>query len=227
METSLVLEKAVEGMCVRLASADRPMRRLPEQELWTRLFECVLSSQVPYYSAQIAAHRVTKIIFDFPTEDQLSLEKRLMQHLNEPMSFGNRTFRYRFPNSKARQVAKTWCRFRDCSKPIARWVYAPRPEEELRTALVRLVTGMGYKQASMFLRDIGVAQNLAIIDRHVLDYMKALSLVGSVPNVLSVAFYRKCENALADYTAFLGYPMALVDRAIWLVIRVAKHEALI
>ena len=86
---------------------------------------------------------------------------------------------------------------------------------------------MGYKQASMFLRDIGVAKNLAIIDRHVLDYMRALALVSSIPNVLSVPLYRKCENALADYTAFLGYPMALVDRAIWLVIRAAKHEALI
>ena len=71
-------------MCVRLAAAARPSGKLSELELWTRLFECVLSSQVPYYSAQIAAHRVTKIIFDSPTEDQVSLEKILAKHLNEP-----------------------------------------------------------------------------------------------------------------------------------------------
>ena len=45
-------------------------------------------------------------------------------------------------------------------------------EFEARKILSDTCTGIGFKQASLFLREIYFAKNLAILDTHVINYMK-------------------------------------------------------
>lgn len=226
MSVSLILEKAVEGMCARL-SVEKANRKLSERELWGRLTTCVLSSQVSYGTAQAAANHVEGIIFSSSTDCAQALEAALSMSLREPMNLNGRQIRYRFPNAKAKQIAKTWVNFDWGRKSLRAIAYSDVSEETARTVLIQNVVGMGPKQASMFLRDIGAAKDLAIIDRHILDYMRVTSLADVDPKALTSKTYWDIEECLRDYAHFLGHPLSLVDHAIWLITREAKREAMI
>jgi N-glycosylase/DNA lyase len=136
--------------------------------------------------------------------------------------------RYRFPRAKARQVARTYCRFRDQQLKLRTMVSLEIPSDSLRNCLTSVVDGLGPKQASMFLRDIGRADDLAIIDRHVLAYMKVVGLVSRHhTDSLTRKSYLDLEEELRRYAEFLNLPLGVLDRAIWVVVRIAKREQLV
>ena len=88
--------------------------------------------------------------------------------------------------------------------------------------------GIGPKQASLFLRNIGYAKDLAILDTHILRYM---SLVGLLPNLIqSVSTLRKYETVeglLCSYSEKFQVSLAYIDIAIWVVMRTCRKENLI
>ena len=53
---------------------------------------------------------------------------------------------------------------------------------EAREWLVDNVKGMGWKEASHFLRNIGMGDDLAILDRHILKNMAKFGAIKEVPN---------------------------------------------
>ena len=227
MSTFFVLEKAVQGMCTRLAGSAGPQKIINETILWKRLVECILSSQVSYASAQAATQRITSILFSSVWKCEAILADALTNCLLEPMPVCGKMMRYRFPRSKGQHVARTWLHFEVRGRSLASLIYSELPENELRDELVNSVSGLGLKQASMFLRDVGVAKNLAIIDRHVLKYMEAVHLTSDLPRPLNSRRYLDLENRLRDYAIFLGYSLDILDRALWLVTRTAKRERIL
>ncbi|MCL6591905.1 MAG: hypothetical protein K6U80_18390 [Firmicutes bacterium] len=52
---------------------------------------------------------------------------------------------------------------------------------EMRDYLVQNVKGMGYKETSHFLRNIGFREKLAILDRHILKNLKLLGTIKEIP----------------------------------------------
>jgi N-glycosylase/DNA lyase len=108
------------------------------------------------------------------------------------------------------------------STDIGAILAASANEREARDSLVRIAVGIGPKQASLFLRNIGYAANLAILDSHVLRYMRWLGMVRSIPRSLqSVRAYEVLEAKLVAYASAIGYPLKFIDEAIWIVMRVA------
>lgn len=85
----------------------------------------------------------------------------------------------------------------------------------LRDWLASNVKGMGYKEASHFLRNIGLGKDLAILDRHVLRGMIELGIVEKVPKSLSKSAYLKLERALSDFSLRISIPMAHLDFLFW------------
>ena len=227
MSIALVLENAVQGMCARLAGSALPQKITSEKMLWRRLVGCILSSQVSYASARSAVPRITSILFSSVEKCEAKLTDALANCLLEPMVVCGKTVRYRFPRLKSRQVARTWSHFAANGKSLASLIYSQLPENELRDELVDSVSGLGLKQASMFLRDVGLAKDLAIIDRHVLNYMEAVHLAGDLPKQLNARGYLELEDRLRDYALFVGYSLDILDRAIWLVTRTAKRERIL
>ena len=51
-----------------------------------------------------------------------------------------------------------------------------------REWLVENVKGLGYKEASHFLRNIGLGEDLAILDRHILKNLALLGVIDEVPS---------------------------------------------
>mgnify|MGYP001772946524 FL=1 len=78
----------------------------------------------------------------------------------------------------------------------------------------RGIKGLGYKEASHFLRNIGF-KGYAILDKHVVRSMVELGLIKepSLPN--SRAKYLKLEEILRDFSEGLGIDMDEMDLVLW------------
>jgi N-glycosylase/DNA lyase len=88
--------------------------------------------------------------------------------------------------------------------------------------LMKHMPGIGPKQASLFLRNVGYAENLAILDVHVLRFMRYIGLLRAPEiSVTTLRRYEVAEERLLAYSLGLGWPMATLDVAIWVVMRAA------
>lgn len=83
-----------------------------------------------------------------------------------------------------------------------------------RNALREMVDGFGMKEASHFLRNIGL-RGLAIIDRHLLTNMVACGIYGDVPSVSTVTRYLDVEERFAAYCNAIGIDMDEIDLLFW------------
>lgn len=79
-----------------------------------------------------------------------------------------------------------------------------------REFLVSNVKGLGYKEASHFLRNVG-RSDVAIIDRHVLRFLKNENLISEIPKTISRKNYLEYEKILNNF----NIPQDELDLIIW------------
>ena len=86
--------------------------------------------------------------------------------------------------------------------------------------------GIGPKQASLFLRNISYCKDLAIIDSHVIDYMKLMKLNEDIDSqiIAKKNQYLMNEQILLSYADDREKTLATLDFAIWIVMRLIKRE---
>ena len=195
-----------------------------EEQLWEELICCVLSSQVKFELSQAVTQNLKyNGLLDLKISGFL-YEERLAVLLKTPVMVDDRSVKYRFPNSKAKQIATAWKNIYGNGVTLRGMLDKFSEPSELRIALVKLVPGLGMKQASMYLRNVSNSFELAVIDSHVLKYMNVMCLVKKVPTTISKAQYLVKENMLTKYAEKFGYPVGCVDYAIWIVMRVARKD---
>src|SRR3989344_1496671 len=83
-----------------------------------------------------------------------------------------------------------------------------------RGFLVETVKGLGFKEASHFLRNTG-HDNVAILDRHILRLMREHSLIKEMPKTLNEKNYLAMESALDKFSAKAGLNHSLLDLYLW------------
>ncbi len=69
---------------------------------------------------------------------------------------------------------------------------------EARSFLVKNIKGIGYKEASHFLRNVGY-NDVAIIDRHVLRFLKREKLIQEIPKTTTPKKYLAFEKILSGF----------------------------
>jgi N-glycosylase/DNA lyase len=84
-----------------------------------------------------------------------------------------------------------------------------------REWLVKNVKGLGYKEASHFLRNIGLGEELSILDRHILKNLLLLGIIEEVPSSLSKKTYLDIENKMTAFSRQVGIPMGHLDLLLW------------
>ena len=84
-----------------------------------------------------------------------------------------------------------------------------------REWLVRNVKGIGYKEASHFLRNVGVGGDLAILDRHILKNLRSLQVIEEVPASLSRQRYLEIEEGMKELSERVGILMNHLDLILW------------
>jgi len=87
-------------------------------------------------------------------------------------------------------------------------------EMQARDWLAENVLGLGYKEASHFLRNVGY-DDVAILDRHVLRTMCENRIINEIPKGLTRSKYLEIESKLGDLSAQLGMPLSKLDLYVW------------
>jgi len=87
-------------------------------------------------------------------------------------------------------------------------------EFKAREWLVKNVKGLGYKEASHFLRNVGY-KNLAILDKHILRLLHEHGMIQEIPKQLTRRRYYSIEKEIHDIGKELNIPLAELDLFMW------------
>jgi N-glycosylase/DNA lyase len=200
-----------------------------DRAVWHELVACILGSQIRFETAIQMAMAVS----DLGMPDQwgeAAVNGEILGRLRHIVGAEGRqphdqTPRHRFPEAKASQLwlAASHVR-RSGLENIADKIREDDPSSA-RAFLVREVAGLGPKQASLFLRNVGRANDMAILDRHVLKYMQLIGLIKSErENVQTLRAYERVEAVFVAHCTDRGWSVADYDLAVWAVMRVAARN---
>jgi N-glycosylase/DNA lyase len=87
-------------------------------------------------------------------------------------------------------------------------------QEQVRNHLAENILGIGLKEASHFLRNIGFFE-LAILDRHILALLKAHGYINEVPKTLTKKEYYRIEKIFQKIASELKMSPAELDLYMW------------
>lgn len=87
--------------------------------------------------------------------------------------------------------------------------------KELRSWLIDNVKGIGYKEASHFLRNIGKGDDIAILDRHILKNLVKYGVIDEVPKSLTDKKYLDIEEKMRAFAQQTGIPFSHLDLLWW------------
>jgi len=116
----------------------------------------------------------------------------------------------RFYRKKARFIVEAREKFD--SRALKKKILGFRDEKKAREWLVENVRGIGWKEASHFLRNVGF-ENVAILDRHVLRALREHGLVNSLK--LSPREYLLVERKLDALCVETGLTLGELDLFLW------------
>ncbi|MFA5147439.1 MAG: N-glycosylase/DNA lyase [Candidatus Omnitrophota bacterium] len=92
----------------------------------------------------------------------------------------------------------------------------PGRVQDTREWLVENVKGLGYKEASHFLRNIGLGDDIAILDRHILKNLKRYGVIQRIPSSLgSRKTYLEIEEKMRRFAGDIRIPMPELDLLFW------------
>lgn len=133
-------------------------------------------------------------------------EPVLFQWLSEPMETHGKLVRYRFAAQKARYLAAALSKLSS--------VHVPSASSRTLRDWLTTIPGIGYKTASWIVRNWMDADDVAILDIHVL---RAGALAGFLDRNLTVErHYLELEAQFLRFSHALGVRPAELDAVIWL-----------
>ena len=172
-----------------------------DDEIFAELVFCILTPQ----SKAKVCWRVVKTL----KENGLLLkgnERKLVKELRK----------VRFGKKKASFIIKARALFMKNGKlGIKKKTKDFKSSNEAREWLVKNVKGLGYKEASHFLRNIGRARDLAILDRHILKNLKLFGISDEAPKYLSKKKYFEIERKMKEFSKKIGIPLSHLDFVLW------------
>jgi len=114
----------------------------------------------------------------------------------------------RFPNNKARFI-------REARNIKLSDILKNEDDFAVREEIVKNVKGIGFKEASHFLRNIGRAKKLAILDVHILKNLKQLGVIRDIPKALSKRAYLDIEKRMTEFSEDIRISMRELDILFW------------
>lgn len=122
----------------------------------------------------------------------------------------------RFKNKKAHYLVETRTLFMQNGKISIKFRISTFDSTyACRDWFVENIRGLGYKEASHFLRNIGLGENIAILDRHVLRNLAMIGLIEDIPNSMSRKKYLEIERKMAEFAKQIHIPLSHLDLLFW------------
>ena len=170
------------------------MRNAPIKELFKELCFCLLTANFNAERGIIIQREIDEGFLSLGRKE-LALKLRELGH--------------RYPSTRAEFIVNA----RKMINELERIIRSDSSSREKREWLVKNIKGLGYKEASHFLRNIGFL-DLAIIDFHILDILEREGLIEK-PRTLTRKKYLEIENVLFDLAKKLDLSLGELDLYLW------------
>ncbi len=121
--------------------------------------------------------------------------------------------RHRFHKIKSGYIVSARSH-KDIKHTITKMINSGKSQEEIREFIVKSIKGIGYKEASHFLRNTGFFE-LAILDRHILSLLKENSYISNIPKPLTKKSYIEIEKIFKTIAKKLKISPAELDLYMW------------
>ena len=176
---------------------------VPASEYFYELTYCLLTPQSSAVNADAAIALLKAMKFREQGGDPAGI-------LRQPDSY------IRFHNTKAQRLLTVRETFTAYAARLAQTPAASSMEDvqQLRAWFVAHVNGLGMKEASHFLRNIGY-RGLAILDRHILRNLKLHGVVRTLPATLTPARYIDIETRFRRFAEDMQIDMDELDLLFW------------
>lgn len=182
---------------------DAIRRRLEEfaavqpEEYFYELLYCLLTPQSSALNAAKAVASLKAAAFH-------------IQHVDVARILASKEHYIRFHNVKAKRLHEVKRRYAE----ILHCMRNAKSCSDLRQWLVQNVNGLGWKEASHLLRNIGYRE-LAILDRHILKHLKKHGVIRSLPKSLAANRYLALETKFKKFASDVGISIDELDLLFW------------
>ena len=197
--TSIVNEiESLKKSEIRLLIKDRikefkEIDKKSTDELFKEMCFCILTAN---FNAEKSIKIQNEIGECFLTDSKNDLSKKL------------REYGHRFPNTRAEYISES-IKCKDKLNDIIQF----HDKNALREWIVNNVKGLGYKEASHFLRNIGF-DDYAIIDFHIVDILANHKLIER-PKTMTKKKYLEIEKLLGALAEKTDLTLAELDLYLW------------
>jgi N-glycosylase/DNA lyase len=197
-------QEAIDGIlklyperCAAIQSRLRDFSLVPSGDYFYELAYCLLTPQSSAVNAGKAIAALQSAGFFHTPVDP------------EPLLYCKEYY-IRFHKTKSQRLIRLREQF-----PLVSVVLAgPASGGMKREWLSENINGLGLKEASHFLRNIGY-RNLAILDRHILRNLAACGVIRKMPETLSRKNYMQIEQKFRTFSLEIGIPMDELDLLFW------------
>jgi N-glycosylase/DNA lyase len=171
----------------------RDINKDSNEELFSELCFCLLTAN---FNAEKTI-KIQKEIGDcFLSNNQNEIREKL------------KTQGHRFPNKRSEYIHKA----RSCKDKLKE-VVSFHDRKALREWIVKNVKGIGYKEASHFLRNVGF-DDYAIIDFHIIDLLEKYEIIKK-PKTINKDKYLEIEKILRKIAEKTNLTLAELDLYLW------------
>ena len=172
-----------------------------EEEFFLELVFCTLTPQTKARMAEKAVDRL--------------VQKDLVFH-GSVLELAKELNIVRFRNHKAEYIVKNRAVCSRNGRIALKTILSEMPDVPIkREWIIQNVSGLGYKEASHFLRNTGYGQNIAILDRHILRNLQAFGVISDAGVSLTGSRYCEIENRMINFSEQIGIPMEVLDFVLW------------
>ncbi|MEM2878132.1 MAG: N-glycosylase/DNA lyase [Candidatus Hadarchaeales archaeon] len=173
------------------------MQKCGNEDWFSELCFCILTANSTAESGIRSQRRIGTKGFLTLSEKQLAKELRKSKH--------------RFPNVRAKFIveARKHMKIKDA-------VMNAGSPQKARAWLVKNVKGIGWKEASHFLRNVGYL-DLAILDRHVLRILREYGIIKEIPRHLSEKSYLEIEEKMKELANRMKMSLGELDLYLWCI----------
>ncbi|MBO8160076.1 MAG: N-glycosylase/DNA lyase [Thermosipho sp. (in: Bacteria)] len=192
-EINTIYDEAKELVEARWKEFENLGKNGTEEDLFSELSFCVLTAN---WSAKSGI------------KAQKEIGDGFLRYTLEELEVALRRVGHRFPKARSKYIFKN------------RWIYGKLKEiilldvNEAREYLVKNVMGIGWKESSHFLRNVGKC-DVAILDKHVLRILYKFDLIDEIPQTLRKTSYLEIEKIFKEVSKAFGECPGKFDLYIW------------
>jgi len=168
----------------------------PERYFYELCF-CILTPQTSAINADKAVQKLEKADFQHNNFDPINILKDKNHYI-------------RFHITKSRRLIEMKQKFDSISLILNSNLKA----EKKRDWLVENIKGLGMKESSHFLRNIGY-QGLTILDRHILKHLVLCKLYKNLPPISSKKVYLSVEKKFKKFAKIVNISVDELDLLFW------------